>query len=81
MSSMRAKVILQKVTIHNGGQETLEFNAVAKNQYPSDGLDENNTFAKFSPVVDLKIQVTNPALHGLFKPGQKFYVDFSEAPD
>jgi hypothetical protein len=38
--------------------------------YPDDGSDEDNTFAKFSPSVDLSITIANPALLGQFRPGQ-----------
>jgi hypothetical protein len=67
------------VTQHSGG-ETLKMNAVAKNgTYPDDGSDEDNSYAKFSPSASLEIYIANPALFGKFKPGQKLYVDFTEA--
>ena len=76
---MRAKLKLNSV-VATEGSEILKFNAVCKpTGYPADGLDEDNTFAKFSPSAELTITVNNPALHGKFKPGQKFYVDFTEA--
>lgn len=79
MSVMRAKMVVASVTQHAGG-ETLKMSAVAKNgSYPEDGSDEDNTFAKFSPSASLEIYIANPALAGKFKPGQKFYVDFTEA--
>lgn len=52
-----------------------------KGQYPADGSDENNTFAKFSPSGDLRLFVANPALIGKFNPGESFYLDFTQAPD
>ena len=79
MPTMRAKVKCTSVTVHEYG-EKLEFCAVAKSgSYPADGTDEDNTFAKFSPSASFSIDVRNPALYGQFKPGQKFYVDFTEA--
>ena len=45
--------------------------------YPSDGSDEDNTFAKFSPSVTLDISITNPALLGTYAVGDTFYVDFT----
>lgn len=67
------------VEIFNGG-EKLKMHAVCKSSpYPEDGSDEDNTFAKFSPSASLEIFIANPALHGRFKPGQKFYVDFTAA--
>ena len=76
---MRAKLQIESVTLRNG-HEQLKFHGVCKTgPYPEDGLDEDNTFAKFSPSVGLDITITNPALLGQFKPGQKFYVDFTPA--
>jgi len=78
-TAMRAKLKLNTVTRTEYG-EKLEFSAVCKTgAYPENGLDEDNTFAKFSPSADFTIQVNNPALFGKFNPGQKFYVDFTEA--
>ena len=78
---MRAKLKLASVT-QNEGSETLQFHAVCRpTGYPADGSDEDNTYAKFSPSADLKLVVQNPALLGKFKPGQKFYVDFTLAPE
>ena len=57
-----------------------KFHAVCKSDgYPADGSDEDNSYAKFSPSAELTINVQNPALKGQFKPGQKFYVDFTAA--
>lgn len=79
-TTMRAKLIISSVTQTEGGGEQLQFRGVCKNEgYGTDGLDENNTFAKFSPSVDLKMYVANPALQGKFAPGDTFYVDFTDA--
>ena len=95
MTTMRAKLQVGFVQVHEQrlnaeGQwdregtptktmETLTFHGVCKPKYDQDGLDEDNTFAKFSPGVSLTINVANPALWGQFKVGDKFYVDFSPA--
>ena len=80
MAAMRAKLHLESVTHHSHGHETLKFHAVCKSgSYPADGSDEDNTYAKFSPSASMEITVANPALIGKFTPGQKFYVDFTEA--
>jgi hypothetical protein len=64
----------------NDGSESLSFSAVCKNDgYPDNGLDENNTFATWTPTAELKMEVTNPALFGKFAIGQEFYVDFTPA--
>lgn len=80
MSAMRAK--MKCTAVHSfEGHEVLEFSAVVKSgSYPANGLDEDNTYAKFSPSAEFKITVANPALRGKFLPGSKFYVDFTEVP-
>lgn len=58
--------------------ETLTMHGVCKKDgYSEGGLDEDNTFAKFSPQADLRITIANPVLWGKFKVGDKFYVDFT----
>ena len=45
MTTMRAKFVIASVEKHVGG-ERLKFSAVAKSgAYPTDGSDEDNTFA------------------------------------
>jgi hypothetical protein len=61
--------------------ETLAMHAVAAKSYPADGSDEDNNYAKWSPGAALSINIANPALWGKFKHGDKFYVDFTKAPD
>lgn len=79
--TMRAKLQIASVTQHSETCESLKFHGVCKSSgYPASGADEDNTFALFSPSVALDITITNPALIGKFKPGQKFYVDFLPAP-
>lgn len=78
-SVMRAKFVVSSVEKSAGGEKII-FNAVARaNPYPDDGSDEDNTYAKWTPTASCEIHVANPALHGKFEPGQKFYVDFTEA--
>ena len=80
MTTMRAKFQVNTVTIFQSGYEQLKMNAVPKsNAYPADGSDEDNTYAKFSPVGELSLTIANPALHGKFKPGDRFYIDFTPA--
>lgn len=80
MTTMRAK--LQVAIVERGvGYEKLTMHAVARTDgyNNGDGSDEDNTYAKYSPYAQLIIQVNNPALHGKFNPGDKFYVDFTPA--
>lgn len=84
-TKMRAKMRVGSVFPYRSDKgeiqsEQLNLHGVAKsNGYPADGSDEDNTFAKFSPSVNLQIIVANPALFGQFKPGDTFYVDFTPA--
>lgn len=87
MSKMRAKLQVGMVQEHFHGpegaksQETLTMHAVCRsNGYAdTDGLDEDNTYAKYSPGASLVINIANPALFGQFKVGDKYYVDFTQA--
>ena len=77
MSNMRAKVKLNHIQ-HNQGSETLIFKK-KKKKYgynETQGLDEDNTFAKYSPSGQFTLTVANPALLGCFTVGETFYVDF-----
>jgi len=79
MADMRAKMCITNV--HEGNNyEILSFNAVSKSEaYPEDGSDENNTYALWTPQASINITINNPALHGKFKIGEEYYVDFTKA--
>jgi hypothetical protein len=87
IAALAQKMVLETVTTvrHQGhvageapASEILKFRAVArKDSYPSDGSDENNTYAKFSPSATIEITVANPALIGRLNPGEFYYVDFT----
>ena len=81
MIAMRAKMRISHIETFDGyPQETLHFHAVSRSDnYPEDGSDENNTYAKFSPSGELKLTVANPALLGKFKQGEEYYLDFTKA--
>lgn len=75
---MRAKMKVSEVIRRDGG-ETLKMHPVCKpGGYEADGLDEDNTFAKFSPGGSLELMVANPALIGQFNPGDTYYLDFTK---
>lgn len=74
---MRAKMRVNAVA-QNGSVEQLQFSAVPASEYPQDGSDEDNTFAKFTPSANMTMVVANPDLHGKFAPGDTFYVDFTQ---
>jgi hypothetical protein len=63
------------------GIDRVTMNAVSKSSaYPADGSDEDNTYAKFSPMGELTLGIANPALLGKIDPGTKFYLDFTPVP-
>lgn len=85
---MRAKVRVSSVFPYRDQQtgetvnEMVDFHGVSKSDgpYPADGSDENNTFSKYSPSVNFRITIANPALFGKFESGDTFYCDFTPAP-
>jgi hypothetical protein len=83
MTTMRAKVRVSGVFPFLGddgkvSSERLMFSGVYKSDgYPSDGSDEDNTFAKFTPSLSFDMLVNNPSLIGSFTVGDTFYVDFT----
>ena len=78
MSMMLAKMKVVSVE-RDGDTEMVSFSAVCKNQYDEEGLDENNTFAKFTPAAELGMMINNPALVGKMMEGEEYYIDFSKA--
>jgi hypothetical protein len=84
MSKMRAKVRVSSVNAFENSNnekvsENLTFNAVAASEYPADGSDENNSYARWTPTASFEIAIQNPALFGTFAVGQEYYVDFEPA--
>lgn len=80
---MRAKLVIINVEVSKGNDEKtvgerITFRAVCKEDgYGTDGADENNTYAHYSPTFDANLQLCNPALFGKYKTGDTFYVDFT----
>jgi hypothetical protein len=76
---MRAKMKILRVSQYETMQ-SIALEAVCKpDGYPVDGSDEDNSYAHFTPNARTTMDITNPNLHGKFKVGQTFYVDFTEA--
>lgn len=74
---MRAKMQIQAVTRKIGGySEMIEMNAV----YGGSTNDEDNSFAKTTPSGKIVLEIANKDLHGVFNPGDTFYVDFTPVP-
>lgn len=79
MPVMRAKMVVGSI-VSGEGWEQIFFRAVCKSDgYPSDGSDENNTYAKFTPNAELRMSVNNPVLIGKIKEGEEYYLDFTKA--
>ncbi len=84
-AKMRAKLQVGFVLEQFYGQdksksgEVLTMHGVCASKYNTDGLDDDNTYTKFSPGANLQINIANPALWDNFKVGDKFYVDFTPA--
>jgi hypothetical protein len=82
---MRAKMQINSVKRLVGADgsvmaEELGANPVCgRAPFGPNGESEDNTFARFTPGGSLSLTVNNPDLFGKFKPGQKFYVDFTLA--
>lgn len=85
---MRAKFEVQSVKVvrpwNEGGEPMEEITArpvCGNGNFGPNGESEDNTFARYSPCGLLELTVNNPDLFGKILPGQKFYVDFTEAAE
>ena len=82
-ATMRAKLKVCSLERHGEGEaitESLSFSAIYKDSYANDPLDEDNTYARYTPMADLRMSITNPSLIGKLSVGDVFYVDFTRAP-
>ena len=82
MSNMRAKVrvgsVVQFTNINDEvSSENITFYGVSKPRYDDDGLDDDNTYAKFSPTLRIDITIQNPNLFGKYEIDQQYYIDFT----
>lgn len=81
MATMRAKMYVQSVD-RVGDSEELRLSAVTgKDPFGPKGESEDNTYARYTPNGACQLTINNPNLVGKFKQGQKFYLDFTEAPE
>lgn len=67
---MRAKLTVQSVT-DNGYSDQVKYTA----QYSDN--KEDNSYSEATPNASADFTISNKALRGLIKPGQKYYVDFT----
>ncbi len=73
---MRAKMQIQSVAKLMWGGETIAMSAV----YGGSTNDEDNSFAKTTPNGTINLTIANKELHGVYQPGDTFYVDFTPVP-
>lgn len=78
---MRAKMQVASVEKFQHGEQVKLQCVTGKTPFGPNGESEDNTFARYSPSGSLQMMITNPALLGKIAPGQKFYLDFTEAPE
>lgn len=69
---MRAKMQVQSITIQSYA-EIVSMSAI----YGGSTNDEDNSFAKTTPSGKIELTIANKELHGVYKPGDLFYVDFT----
>lgn len=80
MTTMRAKMQLIEVT-QMSGCERIKLVPVASRDFGPQGESEDNTYARYTPCGELTLTISNPDLRGVFKPGQRFYLDFKEVAE
>lgn len=60
----------------------ISLGAVYENlDYAAKQQSENAIFGMATPSGSVSLSIANPAAADFFKPGKKYYVDFTEAPD
>jgi hypothetical protein len=57
----------------------LTMSAVSEKPFDTDGVSEDNSFARWSPSGSFEIQIANPNLFDKFEVGQRYYLDFTAA--
>lgn len=81
MSKMIAKFRVTNIERPYEGCERLTLSAVTDKPFDGEGNSEDNSFARYTPAGELKMDITNPNLRGTFQQGQKFYLEFREATE
>lgn len=77
----RAKFLITDVEIGGPGNQLVKAIPVSDKPFDANGVSEDNDFAKWTPSGKLELHIANPALDGVFKAGQKYYVDLTESAD
>lgn len=75
MNTLRSKACVTEVTR----------NVFYETAHMVDGYDRNNAedkaFSEVIPCLKIEITVDNSTANGFFKPGKKYYVEFTEAAE
>ena len=84
MGMMRAK--FRVLGVESFGEpksfETVTMQPVTgRDPFGPNGESDDNTFSRWTPSGSLTLTITNPDLFDKFRLGQKFYSDFTEAPE
>ena len=61
--------------------EQINMAPVCTKPFDADGNSEDNTYARWTPSGRIDLTITNPNLFGKIKPGQRFYLHFTEAKE
>lgn len=78
---MRAKFLCNSVTDYGNNWTQATLQAVYSATKTGQTIKEDNEFAAATPNGKLEMTITNPAAIGFLKPGKKYYLDFTEAPE
>lgn len=82
-TTMRAKFVVGEVsdvrTEHGGTSQKVSMRPVTTSSYGDNGENEDNTFARYTPSGEIRLQITNPDLNGKINPGEVYYIDFTPA--
>jgi hypothetical protein len=78
MNDIKAKMVIADVS-RVGNMDVLTFIPIPKEGgYSDGGLDNDNTYAYYSPSADIKIIVNNENMVGKFVLGDRFSISFDK---
>lgn len=75
---VRGKMRVTTVTTHDWSQDARTVRLTAEYD---DAIEEERRYAKATPQASMEMVIDNPAITDFFRPGAKFYVDFTPADD
>ena len=75
---VRAKLVCSRIEKHHYRLDTVYSWIYFHAEYDT-AIPEDQRFQKATPTGEIKMQIDNPAALEFFKPGNAYYVDFTEA--